>query len=113
MGISAVIDGNGRVLAPQVGRQLKNARKDVEATVWVKDNDTPVEDLPMSRWHEFKKVPGVLTAVIPIDGRTSLYSHWGDWLPLGCWAIIGGGLLWVRLRRRRRAPLPCPAEGGA
>jgi apolipoprotein N-acyltransferase len=64
MGISAVIDGNGRVTA-----------------------------LPGPTWAESKKVAGVVTATIPIDRRGSLYSLWGDWLPVACWLLLGLGLL--------------------
>ncbi len=48
-GVSALIDGNGRVLA----------------------------SLP-------KLKRGVLSQVIPLDDRTSLYSRWGDWLGALC-----------------------------
>jgi apolipoprotein N-acyltransferase len=64
MGISAVIDGNGRVCA-----------------------------LPGRSWAESKKVEAVVTAHIPIDHRTSLYARWGDWLPWTCWLVVGGGLV--------------------
>lgn len=65
MGISAVIDGNGRVVA-----------------------------LPGPDWARSKKISAVLTAAIPIDQRTSLYARWGDWLPWTCWVTIAGGVLW-------------------
>ena len=32
-------------------------------------------ELPLSRWHEFKKVQGILTASIPIDRRDSVYAR--------------------------------------
>ncbi|HJT77166.1 MAG TPA: apolipoprotein N-acyltransferase, partial [Gemmataceae bacterium] len=97
MGISAVIDGNGRVLAPQT---LGTYRK---ASLWqVPGDGTRAAGLPPSRWHEFKKLPGVLTAVVPIDHRGSLYAAWGDWLPWTCWALLGGSLLWVLTGRFRR-----------
>lgn len=69
MGISAVIDGNGRVIA-----------------------------LPAADWKSSKKVEAVLTATVPIDARTSRYAAWGDWLPWGCWIGIAAGLLIGRLR---------------
>jgi apolipoprotein N-acyltransferase len=64
MGVSAVIDGNGRVIA-----------------------------LPGPTWKESKKVEAVLTAALPIDHRSSLYAQWGDWLPWSCWLAIGAGFL--------------------
>jgi apolipoprotein N-acyltransferase len=70
MGISAVIDGNGRVVA-----------------------------LPGPTWRESKQVPTVLTASVPIDHRTSLYASWGDWLPWSCWGLIAAGMLWGLVRR--------------
>jgi apolipoprotein N-acyltransferase len=77
MGISAVIDGNGRVCA-----------------------------LPAPTWAESKKTAAVLTANIPIDRRTSLYAAWGDWLPWTCWGLIGMGWVysWVRRRRLTNGP---------
>jgi apolipoprotein N-acyltransferase len=64
MGISAVIDGSGRIVA-----------------------------LPGKSWAESKKVASVVTANIPIDRRSSLYARWGDWFPAGCWILIGIALL--------------------
>jgi apolipoprotein N-acyltransferase len=77
MGISAMIDSNGRVVA-----------------------------LPGPTWARSKKMSAVLTANIPIDNRASLYARWGDWLPAACWLVIGGGLLWgtswvIRQRREK------------
>jgi apolipoprotein N-acyltransferase len=93
MGISAVIDGNGRVLAPG-------------ATHWTKENipvweiEDGAAELSTARWAEFKKVAGVLVANVPIDSRSSIYVRWGDWLPAACWLVIGCCLL--RPRRSRQ-----------
>lgn len=65
MGISAIIDGNGRIVA-----------------------------LPGSSWAGSTKIAAVLAANIPIDDRASLYARWGDWLPWTCWLTIVGGLIW-------------------
>jgi apolipoprotein N-acyltransferase len=92
MGVSAVIDPNGRVLAPQeTGRRG-------EARLW--EVPAGAADLPVGRWGEFKKVPGVLVADLPVDHRTSLYARAGDWLPWGCWLLVGAGLLTPLIRRR-------------
>jgi apolipoprotein N-acyltransferase len=72
MGISAVIDGNGRVIA-----------------------------LPGSSWAESKKIAAVVTARIPIDSRSSFYVRMGDWLPWLCWFMMLGGLLWGLMPQRR------------
>jgi apolipoprotein N-acyltransferase len=112
MGISAVIDGNGRVLQPEtrplprlergtVEDALRKAgHRDSLPRVW----EVPAEgaeELPTSRWGEFKKVPGILLANLPIDGRRSLYAVWGDWLPWACWLVIGAGVVlgWIRPAR--------------
>lgn len=69
-GMSALVDGNGRVLA------LKP-----------------------------KLTAGVLSGVVPLDDRVSLYSAWGDWLGLGCLAatalvLPAGGFRSLRTRRK-------------
>jgi apolipoprotein N-acyltransferase len=56
MGISAVIDGNGRIVA------------------------LPAETLRAS-----KGVEAIVKATVPIDTRTSVYAYAGDWLPWACW----------------------------
>jgi apolipoprotein N-acyltransferase len=95
MGISAVIDSNGRVLAP---RQLKSPEgahlRGVQ--VWKAEAEPGAASLPLSRWQEFKKVPGVLLAEVPLDDRVSLYARWGDWLPWACWVVVGLGIVWPR-----------------
>jgi apolipoprotein N-acyltransferase len=68
MGISAVIDGNGRIAA-----------------------------LPGATWAQSKKIAAVLEAPIPIDDRVSLYAIFGDWFPWTCWAIIAAGMLWATI----------------
>lgn len=75
MGISAVIDGNGRVIA-----------------------------LPGKDWKSSKSVAGVVTADIPIDHRQSLYARWGDWLPAGCWLVLACGLV-ISVAKRQRHPV--------
>jgi apolipoprotein N-acyltransferase len=95
MGISAVIDGNGRVLLPQLVGYDGNPK------IWdIPWGPAPAPTLPSDAWGRFKKVEGVLLATVPIDHRTSLYALWGDWLPWGCWLLVGGGLALVWFRRR-------------
>jgi apolipoprotein N-acyltransferase len=64
MGISGVIDADGRVVA-----------------------------LPDETWAKSKKVAIVVTANVPIDCRTTIYSRWGDWLPIGCWLLLIASLV--------------------
>jgi apolipoprotein N-acyltransferase len=98
MGISAVVDPNGRVLAPQRSEQVGDVR------VW--QVGPGAADLPPRRWGEFKKVPGVLIADLPIDDRISLYARAGDWLPWGCWLVVGAALVVGLLRGRRAETAP-------
>jgi apolipoprotein N-acyltransferase len=108
MGISAVIDGNGRVLRPH--------RRDLPAD-WGRSNDRvwevdpQAEDLPVSEWEDYKKVSGVLLATMPLDRRRALYPLVGDWLPGSCWLGLGLCLAWTTWRRfRHRA---CSESAGA
>ncbi len=133
MGVSALIDPDGRVLAPRpvagtewnqvdvraavAGRldELESAddrrsayslfpsEKDGRPAVWLA---SPGETLPAARWAEYKKTPCVLLADVPIDHRVSLYALWGDWFAWGCWALLAGGVIWVFVRRARPAPGP-------
>jgi apolipoprotein N-acyltransferase len=86
MGVSAVVDGNGRVLTPELQAKTEKVR------CWEATPDSP--DLPIGRWAEFKKVAGVLSAIVPIDHRDSVYAVVGDWLPWACWMFLAVGLCW-------------------
>jgi apolipoprotein N-acyltransferase len=94
MGISAVIDSNGRVLAPET----LASGEDVNIWEIITSNGSR-SSLPLGNWSQFKHVPGVLMAAIPIDQRVSLYALWGDWLGWGCLAAMALGLVWSKLRR--------------
>src|SRR5262249_22626367 len=72
MGISAVIDGNGRVVA-----------------------------LPGPTWEQSKKMAKVLTASLPVAHGASLSARWGNWLPCSCWLLLAGGLFQTVVRPRR------------
>jgi apolipoprotein N-acyltransferase len=94
MGISAVIDGNGRILEP------RTILKSDKATIWQIPADySSTPELPVSRWSEFKQVPGVLLASVPIDHRVSFYARWGDWFPWTCALVVGIGLAWPWIGR--------------
>jgi apolipoprotein N-acyltransferase len=73
MGISAVIDPDGRVVA-----------------------------LPGPTWAASKKMEGVVAAVVPLDGRESVYARHGDWLPGACWIGILVGVTLGRFAGSRR-----------
>jgi apolipoprotein N-acyltransferase len=98
MGISAVIDGNGRVLAPHTIPPIAGLS---DVPIWVVDRIDPESPgLRPGQWSEFKKVAGVLVAPVPLDQRSSLYARWGDWLPQGCWAVVALGFVASLLPRK-------------
>jgi apolipoprotein N-acyltransferase len=104
MGISAVIDGNGRVLAPRSVQPPPGAQPP-GVQVWTAEATPGAPGLAVEQWGNFKKVPGVLLAVVPLDDRMSLYARWGDWLPWACGVLVGLGLCWtVRRSRLRQKP---------
>jgi apolipoprotein N-acyltransferase len=115
MGISAIIDGNGRVLkpqtipTPQLEPNLSPAlRKMFESFhVWevTPNRAGMMEELPPAEYAGFKKEAGVLLAYVPIDHRDSLYVRFGDWLPIGCWLLVVGLLIWTRVGRASRPAL--------
>jgi apolipoprotein N-acyltransferase len=72
MGISAVIDPDGRVVA--LPRPIDGDGRTVA-----------LSEHPLTRWGDSKKVQGVVTSAVPIDSRGSLYATLGDWIPAGCW----------------------------
>jgi apolipoprotein N-acyltransferase len=100
MGISAVIDSNGRVLQPQE-QPRPDPRIPAQFHIWKVDYDNP--SLPVSQWREYKKVAGVLLAAIPLDDRQSLYARWGDWLPWSCWIALGVWVVFAFVRRRQES----------
>jgi apolipoprotein N-acyltransferase len=77
MGISAVIDPDGRVVA-----------------------------LPGPTWSHSKKVEGVVTAEVPLDTRSSFYARLGDWVPAACWAGVLIGVLATAFRRAVPGAVP-------
>src|SRR5262249_3770918 len=95
-GVSALIDSNGRVLAPTKIRQG-------QYDVWLISKDQPAAELQTGEWHDYKQTDGILVADIPIDRRTTLYAIWGDWLPICCWVMLGVGLVWTWRRPRQVA----------
>jgi apolipoprotein N-acyltransferase len=107
MGISAVIDGNGRVLRPQpLAHPPAAPGKEGPApdtAVWLVPPPEQQAELPVAEWGQYKKVAGVLLAAIPIDRRVSLYARWGDWLPWACWGLILIGVGWALVRPARIA----------
>jgi apolipoprotein N-acyltransferase len=102
MGISAMIDSNGRVLAPRP-LPVPAGTMPPDARLWEVAAVPGAAGLPVGQWDEYKKVPGVLVAVVPLDDRISVYACLGDWLPWGCWVVVAGGIVSAVAARRRRA----------
>ncbi|HKA08740.1 MAG TPA: hypothetical protein VKD71_15885, partial [Gemmataceae bacterium] len=69
--------------------------------VWGVDESCWNRDMPVSEWAKFKKVAGVLEAVVPVDDRTSFYARVGDWLPWTCWSALAVALFAASVRRLR------------
>lgn len=96
MGISAVIDGNGRVLKPN------ELPPPGEPHTW--KIGEPAE-LPVAEWTKFKDSAGVILARIPLDTRTSFYAAKGDWFAGACMAVVLATAAWSVIERRRRRRL--------
>jgi apolipoprotein N-acyltransferase len=62
-------------------------------------SDGRVVALPGESWAASKKVEGIVSAVVPIDDRGSVYARVGDWVPAACWAVL---LVGVALSLRAR-----------
>lgn len=103
MGVSAAIDANGRVLQPESvelpvpsagAAKMEDMVAELFGGIAPKLWTIPPEPaaLPVSRWAEFKKVPGVLLATLPLDHRESFYALNGDWLPRVCWILMAAML---------------------
>ena len=105
MGVSAVVDPNGRVLPPkELGTYRARAADGgpgMPVHVWGVDESCWGRDMPVSEWAKFKKVAGVLDVAIPVDGRTSFYARAGDWLPWACWSALAVALFAASVRRLR------------
>ena len=85
MGISALIDSNGKILKPE-STEITNKANNF---LWKINYPGPnSKSLPVSDWHKFKANEGVLIASIPIDNRFSLYTVIGDFLPYACWMAL-------------------------
>jgi len=72
MGISAIIDPDGRMVV-----------------------------LPNDSWAKSKKVQAIVRGDVPIDRTGTLYAYIGDWVPALCWFIILTGLILIRTPRFR------------
>jgi apolipoprotein N-acyltransferase len=100
LGISAVIDGNGRVL-----KATRANPPEEPLPIWYVGGEFGQQSMPHSEWASFKKVSGVLVAAVPLDKRFSVYAYAGDWLPGLCWLLIAIATVgtWIYARFRSAA----------
>jgi apolipoprotein N-acyltransferase len=83
-GISAMIDGDGMVIEPEV-------YLDADAQP-PNQGRTSMRDPKTGRWN--RQFNGVLVDSIPLDNRTSFYLRHGDWFAAGCGVLAAlAGLL--------------------
>ena len=95
MGISAIIDSNGRVLASQ--REMQG-----DFALWRVTE--PARALPLWQWRSFRVQPGVVVGRVPLDQRDSWYVWWGDS------GVLLAGLTLLVLLLRSRPKRQEPAE---
>ena len=84
-GISAIIDGDGAIVDPEVfidGDAMKNSP--APARTKARDPDT-------GAWH--KQLNAALVHTVPLDGRRSLYVRFGDWFAMGCGIVVVLGVV--------------------
>jgi apolipoprotein N-acyltransferase len=93
MGVSAVIDPDGNVVAlPHRVTARESVTVTREGKVMQEDRIT-LSDQPQSTWTQSKRIDGVVSAAVPIDGRASLYAALGDWIPAACWIAALGAVV--------------------
>ncbi|MCH7987985.1 MAG: apolipoprotein N-acyltransferase [Planctomycetes bacterium] len=85
-GVSAIIDGDGVIVEPDVFIDGDGQDRD------------SMRDPKTGRWH--KQLNAVLVHTVPVDNRTSLYVRWGDWFAgtcgFGCLFLMFSRLMPVR-----------------
>lgn len=69
-GISAIIDGDGAIVEPEVFIDGDGQGR------------TSMRDPQTGRWH--KSLNAALVHTVPLDNRSSLYVAWGDWFAQSC-----------------------------
>ena len=91
-GISAIIDGDGAILDPEVFID-GDARKNAPAPARTKARDPQT-----GTWH--KQLNAALVHTVPLDPRRSLYVRFGDWFAMLCCTALVFGMLSNLLPRR-------------
>ena len=104
-GISAVIDGDGLVREPLAFIDY-DRHPSMERDPSIRQRET-LRDPQTGRFH--KSLNAALVADVPLDPRSSLYQHWGDWLAAGCLVLTLTGAGWAAIRPRRGDVTDVPA----
>ncbi|MEY3458959.1 MAG: Apolipoprotein N-acyltransferase [Planctomycetota bacterium] len=93
-GISAFIDGDGRIREPAAIRIMQEP---YEGLVPELSDAQSLRDPETGRWR--RNFAGIILGQVPLDPRTSIYLQYGDWFPILCSVLAMVGLLW-----RQRGP---------
>ena len=95
-GISAVINGDGMVVEPEVYFDFDNKGR------------TTMRDPKTGRWN--RQLNAVLVDPVPLDNRTSFYLRTGDWFAGACGSatllVILAGFVPARWLKRRATAMP-------
>jgi len=94
-GLSAIIDGDGAILEPDVFIDGDRRR----------DSDLPprtsTRDPKTGKRH--RQMTAALIHTVPLDNRSSLYVRFGDWFAGACCLFVTATLV-MMIRQRRRVP---------
>jgi apolipoprotein N-acyltransferase len=72
-GVSAFIDGNGRIREPD---RIMKMEEPLQSVAKFTQLDS-MRDPDTGRWH--RQFSGIVSGQVPLDPRTSLYTRFGDW----------------------------------
>ncbi|MEX0703759.1 MAG: apolipoprotein N-acyltransferase [Planctomycetales bacterium] len=114
-GISAVIDGDGAIVEPDVflggnisiPRLIRHGDEQAAAKSGGQAEERPLERMAFldpATGRPRKSLDAVVIDDVPLDGRTSLYVAWGDWFAGTCGALALALLAVGLLPRRRTTP---------
>jgi apolipoprotein N-acyltransferase len=90
-GISAFIDGDGRIREPATIKVMQEPFEGVHPELI----DAPsLRDPDTGRWR--RNFSGIILGQVPLDPRTSIYTVYGDWFPCFCSLIAAYGCIYRR-----------------
>lgn len=99
-GISAFIDGNGRIREPDRILRMEEPLQSAPVFTELKS----MRDPQTGRWH--RQFSGIISGQVPLDPRTSLYTRFGDVFAGLCLLMT---LLFAAFARFRRRPVEAAA----